>query len=307
MSTHRPAPDGRPPRVLLACLLAGLLLGLAACSGAEGSATPQGRAAPTRDVAAEPLRYVALGDSYVSAPLVPVTDVADGCFRSSANYPARVSEKIDVELEDRSCGGARTQDFRRSQYPGVPSQLSALGPEVDVVTIGIGGNDENVYRKLTRTCPSLRARDPQGAPCREFMGAGGQDLLLDALDRTAKKVTRLVRDVQSRAIGAQVLVVGYPQIISAENTCPELPLARGDYAYAERVNRALADALRTAARATGATYVDVWAASQGHDICSDDPWINGAVRGQPAAEYHPFAQEQEAVADLVVQAIRDSG
>ena len=86
----------------------------------------------------------------------------------------------------------------------------------------------------------------------------------------------------------------------------QLPLAAGDYAYGERVNRALTEALRYAAKATGSTYVDVWAASQGHDICSDDPWINGAVNDQKrAAAYHPFAAEQIAVADLVVDAFRD--
>ena len=103
-----------------------------------------------------------------------------------------------------------------------------------------------------------------------------------------------------------MLVVGYPQIISADSMCAELPLAEGDYAYAEQVNRALTEVLRFAAKATGATYVDVWAASQGHDICSDDPWVNGAVTDQKrAAAYHPFAAEQVAVADLVVDAFRD--
>ena len=64
--------------------------------------------------------------------------------------------------------------------------------------------------------------------------------------------------------------------------------------------------LRFAAEETGSTYVDVWAASQGHDICSEDPWVNGAVTDQQrAAAYHPFAEEQAAVADLVVDAFRD--
>ncbi len=306
MRTHRPAPGGTPSRVLLACLLAGLLLAVAACSGAEGSGPPQGRADPARDVAGEPLRYVALGDSYVSAPLVPVTDVADGCFRSSANYPSVVAERADVALDDRSCGGATTRDFRRSQYPDVPAQLSALSPDVDVVTLGVGGNDESVYQRLVGRCPALRGRDPLGSPCRDAMRAGGKDALLTALKRTGTAVTALVEEVRKRAPEAQVLVVGYPQIVSADDTCPQLPLARGDYAYAERVNRALTEMLRRAARVAGASYVDVWAASQGHDICSDDPWVNGNVEGQPAARYHPFAQEQEAVADLVVQAIRDS-
>ena len=103
-----------------------------------------------------------------------------------------------------------------------------------------------------------------------------------------------------------MLVVGYPQIVSADNRCDQLPLAAGDYAYAEKVNRALTETLRGAAEATGSTYVDVWAASKGHDICSEDPWVNGAVTDQKrAAAYHPFAEEQAAVADLSSRPLRD--
>ena len=53
---------------------------------------------------------------------------------------------------------------------------------------------------------------------------------------------------------------------------------------------ALTEAVRKAASASGSTYVDVWKLSQGHDICSDDPWINGATNVQgKAPRYHPFA------------------
>jgi hypothetical protein len=46
-------------------------------------------------------------------------------------------------------------------------------------------------------------------------------------------------------------------------------------------------------------------ASRGHDLCADDPWVNGSVTDQKrAAAYHPFAEEQVAVADLVVAGIR---
>ena len=69
-----------------------------------------------------------------------------------------------------------------------------------------------------------------------------------------------------------------------------------------QVNRTLTEQLERAARATGTTYIDVWSASKGHDICSDTPWINGAVSDQSrAAAYHPFAEEQQAVADLITQ------
>lgn len=85
---------------------------------------------------------------------------------------------------------------------------------------------------------------------------------------------------------------------------PELlPVAAGDYPYVRKVNRWLNDSLRKAADAnSNVEYVDVWAASEGHDLCSDDPWIQGPVNdNRKALAYHPFAAEQQAVADLIVR------
>ena len=284
-----------------------MLLVVALVLATAGCSAPADQPSSTKDTpASSGQRYVALGDSYTSAPLVPVTEMAKGCFRSRSNYPALVARKLGFRLEDRSCGGARTIDFRRSQYPEVPPQMTAVKPGVELVTISVGGNDEGVFTQLVSRCTRLRARNPEGTPCREFMRSTGSDMLLSALRTTRTRVTAIVRDVRERAPEAKVLVVGYPQIISADSRCAALPLAAGDYAYGEQVNRALTEVLRSAAKATGSTYVDVWAASQGHDICSDDPWINGAVTDQQrAAAYHPFAEEQVAVADLVVDAFRD--
>jgi len=50
--------------------------------------------------------------------------------------------------------------------------------------------------------------------------------------------------------------------------------------------------------------VDVWEPSAGHDICADDPWINGrATDPNRALAFHPFAAEQKAVAQLVLDAL----
>ena len=235
---------------------------------------------------------------------MPVTDIANGCFRSSHNYPALVAADLDTKVEDHSCGGATTADLSRSQHPDVPPQLDALGADTRLVTFGMGGNDGQVFNQLVNRCPSLRSQDTRGAPCAAYMKRNGPDLLLSTLRNTGRRLTKALREVKKRAPDAQVLVVGYPQLVSTANRCQDLPLARGDYAYGEKVNRALADALERAAQATGSTYVDVWKASQGHDICSEDPWINGSTNDQQrAARYHPFAVEQEAVAKLVVAAV----
>ena len=98
------------------------------------------------------------------------------------------------------------------------------------------------------------------------------------------------------------MLVGYPQLAPSQGTCPDLlPLADGDYHYANQVNMRLTMAVRHAAAQTHVDYVDVWRASQGHDICSADPWINGQVTDPTRAQnYHPFANEQAAVAALIL-------
>ena len=58
--------------------------------------------------------YVALGDSYTAAPFVPLTDVADGCFRSSNNYP----NLIAGPCTSTTCRTARAAARRPTDLPG---------------------------------------------------------------------------------------------------------------------------------------------------------------------------------------------
>jgi lysophospholipase L1-like esterase len=229
-----------------------------------------------------------------------VTDVANGCFRSDHNYPSLVAEALHARLTDRTCSGAETKDFSAPQYAEVPPQQTALNGSTSLVTVGLGGNDEQVFRTLTEKCPSLRASDPTGSPCEKALDAGRSDQLLQALRTTEKSLTAVLEKVHTLAPKAKVLAIGYPQLVSSDHVCSKLPLATGDYAYLEKINRALTVAVQQAAKATGSTYVDVWTLSKDHDICSADPWINGSVNQQGRApRYHPFAAEHVAVATLI--------
>ena len=104
--------------------------------------------APASQAQTDPLRYVALGDSYVAAPLVPITDVANGCFRSSNNYPAIVAKKLGAKLDDRSCGGATTAHIL-SPWAELAPQVDAVTADTRLVTITIGGNDVNFAGVMT--------------------------------------------------------------------------------------------------------------------------------------------------------------
>jgi lysophospholipase L1-like esterase len=251
-------------------------------------------------------RYVALGDSFTAGPLIPQVVPALGCVRSTHDYPALVGARLAVRsVADVSCSGADTTDLRRPQATGfavVPPQLSALSPATDLVTLGIGGNDFGVYRRLVTVCPRVRFLDPGGAPCRAHFRAPGGDRLLAALERTGARLDRAVARIRSRAPQARVLVVGYPRIAPARGTCPDvLPFADGDYRYADLVERRLNAELRRAARGNQAEFVNTYAASRGHDACAGaDAWVNGQRTDVGRAlAYHPFRAYMDAVARLV--------
>jgi lysophospholipase L1-like esterase len=275
-------------------------------SAGVGAGAGAGAGARAR-AAAKYSSYVALGDSYTAAPLVPSTDTGDGCLRSSHNYPALVAAALpSADFVDVSCSGADSTSLvgvQQTPSGAKPPQFDALSRRTDLVTIGIGGNDSNLFGTLVGTCSQLRERDPAGSPCRDRLTGGASDPIGTALRDIRAHVRAVVAGIRDRAPRATVVVVGYPQIVPPSGTCPELPLAAGDYAYARRINKGLADAVRLGARRADA-YVDVFAASAGHDICSADPWINGAQTDPSRAlAFHPFAAEQQAVARLVLKAL----
>lgn len=289
-------------------LVVGLVgLGLTACE--EGAGVE--RTAPTATAETEAVEgafeYVALGDSYTAAPLVPTTDTMDVCFRSDGNYPHLVAAALPgSELADVSCSGAETSSITGSQSVGgetLPPQIEAVTAETDLVTIGIGGNDFGLFGSMALPCVRLADTDPRGAPCREANRGPSGDRLLAMVPRIRDNVRRVVEAVQERAPQATVVVVGYPRIAPPSGTCLGLlPLATGDYAYLGQLNRALSDAVLAAAEDAGAERVDVYAASRGHDVCSDDPWVNGITTdGERALALHPFAEEQQAVAELILE------
>ena len=298
-------------RRALALATVAALAALAGCDdGSTGAAEPDG--ATTTDAASSSRfpSYVALGDSYTAAPAVPQTETTSGCFRSSGNYPHLVAAELGTELVDVSCSGATTLDLVGQQRRGeqvVPPQLAALSADTSLVTLGIGGNDFGLFQALIRECVRLAPVDPQGSPCRDRMQAAGdqQDLLVAKVGRIGARVTSSVKAIHRRAPDAEVVVVAYPQPVPEEGSCETLPLATGDYPYVRSIVAELDDALRAAAEGGQARFVDVLAASEGHDVCAGaDAWVNGSTTDlSRAAAYHPFAVEQQAVADLVVAAV----
>jgi lysophospholipase L1-like esterase len=289
--------------------LAVLLTGCTSPSGASSSSGPRGTASPSASATPRYSHYVALGDSYTAGPFIPTSDLASGCLRSDHDYPRLVARRLGItDVHDVSCSGATTGDLTQVQNTfgdaRIPPQLDAVDADTDLVTIGIGGNDLDLFGTLVGTCTQLRASDPTGSPCTRRLARTGPHL--GTATRTIRAhVTTALRRIHARAPRATVVLVGYLRLVPDSGTCAALPLADGDYAQGRRISRILSRSLHQAAARAGARFVDMYAASRGHDICSAHPWVNGGTTDrQRALAYHPFAVGMRADADGVLAALR---
>jgi lysophospholipase L1-like esterase len=222
--------------------------------------------------AAEPVDYVALGDSYAAGVGATPDGASGACARSTASYPDRYAAVTGpASFTSVACSGATTAGVLRDQ-------VSAVTKDTDLVTITVGGNDTGFAPVLAR-CTTA----PDDAGCDQAVRAG---------ERVARYVLPsalavVLGTVHVRAPTARVVVLGYPRLFDGGDACavPQVP----DAARRARIDAGsdvLNDRIAETAQRFGATFVDVRPAFAGHGVCGTDPWIV-PPGGQGA--YHPTA------------------
>jgi lysophospholipase L1-like esterase len=255
---------------------------------------------------------VALGDSYTSAPFVsaPAGDPYD-CGRSDRNYPHVVANRLlPAVFRDVSCGSAETEDMTQAQGPLPlgnynPPQFDALGPDVALVTIGIGGNDIG-FGGATTDCvqpPPLLG----GKSCKAAYTRGGVDRISENIKAAAPKIAAVLAGIHERAPAATVLLVGYPALMPENGACwPYVPVLRQDAEWVRDKNKELNAMLATQAAADGrTTYVDWYTPSIGHDMCKPPgiAWTNAVVVVPPSYPAHPNLLGTQGAANAVLRVL----
>jgi hypothetical protein len=238
-----------------------------------------------------PLRYVALGDSYSAASgVLPPDPSSPLCARSTANYPHVIAAKTGASLTDVTCGAAETKDFFESQYPGVAPQLDAVRRRTQLVTMTIGGNDNNVFIGAIVKCGAAGLSTlGQGSPCQDQYGNSFRH---DIRHSTYPALVKALHGARLRAPHARVAILGYPWILPKTEGCfDKMPIAKGDVPYLRRVQTTLNNAVRRAAAKTGARYVSMSRVSEGHDACqaAGTRWIEPVLQGTNPVVVHPNA------------------
>jgi lysophospholipase L1-like esterase len=255
----------------------------------------------------DPPSYVALGDSYSAAS--GVLPIAAGspllCLRSGRNYPHVIAAQTGAALTDVTCGAAETKHFASAQYPGVAPQLNTLRADTDLVTMTIGGNDSSVFIGAILACGSAGILTlGHGSPCKNLYGSRFEDTIRGT---TYPALVAALRAVRAKAPSADVAILGYPLIMPATGGCfTKMPIATGDVPYLRSLQNTLNDAVRRAADATGATYVDMNGISEGHDACQPlgVRWIEPVLQTTNPVVVHPNALGE---ANMAAQTLRVLG
>jgi lysophospholipase L1-like esterase len=254
-----------------------------------------------------PVRYVAMGDSYSAASgnVPPDLTAAPECARSVVNYPHVMAARIGALLTDVTCGAADTTHYFTAQYQGVPPQLDALQVSTQLVTMTIGGNDSGVFINAVVDCGTAGLGTlGQGSPCKDKYGSSFQDTITT---RTYPALITALKAVRAKAPHAKVAILGYPWIMPATGGCyPQMPVASGDVPYLRGIQSTLNDAVRRAAAATGAVYVDFSTVSEGHDACQPIGvrWIEPVLAGTNPVIVHPNALGEGQLATRAMTVLR---
>jgi lysophospholipase L1-like esterase len=255
--------------------------------------------------ATSPLRYVALGDSYSAASgVLPPDPTSPFCARSTSNYPHLIAAKIGASFTDVTCGAAQTKDYFTGQYPGVAPQLDAVHKGTELVTMTIGGNDNNTFIDAIAECGAAGLSTlGQGSPCKDMYGNSFDH---DINQKTYPALVKSLKAVRDKAPHARVAILGYPWILPKTDGCfDKMPVAKGDVPYLRDVQATLNDAIRRAATATGATYVNLSKVSEGHDACQamGVRWVEPVLQGTNPVVVHPNALGEQHMAKRTMRVL----
>ena len=289
-----------PPGASMAALGADL-------SAISAALAADSAAASRAELPALPGPMVALGDSYTAGALLP-SDLAArplGCLRSTRAYPVLVAAALGASVTDAACASAGVGDMTAAQHTSIgtnPAQLDALAPDDSVVMLTLSGDDIG-FDNVLDECMELSFTDPWGSPCRSHYTGGGSDQLATLVKAEAPKMTAVLANIAARAPLARIVVVGYPDMFPLSGGCwPAVPITDGDIAYLRGIELQLNTMLAADAKTAGATFVNTYAPTIGHDFCQPERIrdVEGVLPGSLALPFHPNARGQAAIAAAVI-------
>lgn len=263
-------------------------------------------------VAATKGNFVALGDSYASGEgangdggYLPGSS-KDGCHRASAAAAEGLRKEFTFKGGSRfvACSGATTVDLANGRH-GENPQFDALDPHTTTVTLTIGGNDLHFVPVMTACMTdlhfSLKFWDPpKEDQCHAQRKNIDRDMKhLFGHPPNPSRYQQTLEAIHRKAPNARILVSGYPHLFPQPPEDDYLNIKKDDQKFLNKMARDLNASIQRQVQEEDTKwygngrqkmgsfeYVDNWDALKGHEITTDDPWINGLSLCLPVRDDH---------------------
>lgn len=284
----------------------GVALLLQACAPATDTATQTDLAAKRSGfhVAERTIpkraKYVALGSSFAAGagigPSQPGAPVR--CSRAVNNYPSLLAMRLDLMLDDQSCGGATTASILEP-WGELPAQADALDTDTRLVTVTIGGNDLNYVGNLfMASCMAGRALEFEGreVPCHEPLAPDDE-----SYSKLERALGGLADQVNARAPNALLVFVQYVTLVP-EETCEAVDMSDDHADLNRQIGLRLAEITTRVASETNSLLLAADEVSREHTPCDASPWATGFPPDYDpsnGAPWHPNSAGHEAIADAL--------
>ncbi|MEV6155052.1 SGNH/GDSL hydrolase family protein [Nonomuraea sp. NPDC052129] len=255
----------------------------------------------------------ALGDSYSSgegagsyyreSDALHGTPDWNGCRRSKNAWsrklhlyglsgelgPLSDTWSTNAELGFVACSGAQTQNVRdwsfAQRQPNGEGQFKeqnqvnsgVLDENTTLVTLTLGGNDNQAFTSAMMDCA-------QGA-C--SLDSGFLPKYKQLADAMIPDLEWTVRDIAQKAPNAQILLVGYPELIARDRECDSALISASEAAalnelanYADGKQAQMVTTLAGGSSPIKVAYANPVNTFIGHGACAlDTEWINAVVNG----------------------------
>lgn len=226
--------------------------------------------------------YVALGDSYTSGEgetddrfyLAGTDNSTNRCHISSRSYPYLVGAAWALTTKNIACSGATMADVRYNPGTG-SSQIQSLGQLRPLVaSLGVGGNDIGLMGKL-KTCLGINVCE-WARP--NMLMASAQEIR-----SLFSRLTSFIDELKEVSPESQLMIVGYPRVISSDMGAPcslmvGTMLANEERRYMDESIRYLNNVIEAAAIDRSIAYLDIEDAYIPNRLCDETDVAMNAVR-----------------------------
>jgi lysophospholipase L1-like esterase len=243
--------------------------------------------------------FVAMGDSFSSGQGAPPY-LDTSCRTSDNTYSEQYYQLSNTPLgapDLVACYGAQISDINSQNShgnPNQPPQVNWISSSTRLITLTIGGNDVN-FAGILQDCVVLQV----------LSNTCDNDLnnVVSAIKNELGPLTSVYKAIKQQAQNAKIVVLTYPKIFPT-TTCSGTGRVTPD--QLNKINAAWSQfngVIKSAAASAGVTVVDVEGLFAGHDVCSNTPYANAFLAGDPHASYHPTAAGYAAEAAYLYQKI----